>query len=453
MIDTSMLAAGSLIALVAGCWSNFKTFIGYASSFIVLNAEFDTMAGHAVRMYLKKNYSVVPSGQLHFLTRLYWKGSQSHRVPFRVLHSRTVFYRGFQVLLFRRVNGSVSILALRGTVDFQALLAAALVDLESFERQESAKQSNFYLNKIVGSEKGWGAGEGNSRRRQSGSRDDGDAESPITESSGGCIELDPHIDTSFMYKRETYSGDVDDNPFEHLYYGPEVEKYIEQALMWMTMRKWYEERSIPWRRGWLLYGPGGTGKSSMAKALAMKMRIPLYQYQLATLSDQEFIREWDNMATPSVVLFEDFDTVFNKRVPLTEHKLLTFDTVLNQISGVSTTNGLFLIVTTNHLDYIDEALGVECGMNGVSTRPGRIDSVIHLGYLNRPNRMKMANQVLKDWPDAIDSVVNQEGGLTPIQFQEICVQEAFRRINLQQVRELKVQNVRYIGESNHVHAR
>ena len=433
MVDFSTLAAGGLLAIVASFWTNFKTFFAYASSFVVLNAKFDPPSGYALRLFLKKNYKVVPSGQLHFLTRVFSLNNISKRVPFQVLNDRTVFYQGFQFLLFLQTNDGTSILALRGTVDFQKLLSVALTDLVNLERSTFEKSSNFFLRKVVGSEKGFGD---SGNRRQRHDVESEDISTPVS-GGGGNLEVDVSVDTSFMYRREEYVGRSDSDPFEHLYYGPDVEKYIEQALMWMAMRNWYEERSIPWRRGWLLYGPGGTGKSSMAKALAMKLRIPLYQYQLATLSDQEFISEWDGMQTPSVVLFEDFDTVFNKRQPLTEHKLLTFDTVLNQISGVGTTNGLFLIVTTNHLDHIDEALGVECGMNGISTRPGRIDSVIHLGCINRVNRTKMANQILKDWPDAVDDLVQYDGDLTPIQFQEMCVQEAYRRINLQNVPKLR----------------
>jgi hypothetical protein len=417
--------------MIAGFWTNFKTFLGYLSSFIVLRSDFDGVSSAAIRQYLKLNYKVVPSGQLHFMTRIFSNhDNTSLYVPFQPLHSKTVFYRGKQVMVVNN-NGSdrLSIFALRFTVDFRKLLIDALAVQTDYENHCVAGRSNFYVHTVVGAEKGYG--DGGYGRSRGGSEAIARESVQVAEStSDGAFPIDSHIDESFLYPRSVYSGNTEVDPFEHLYYAPEVERYIEQAKLWMTLRSWYQARSIPWRRGWLLYGPGGTGKSSMAKALAMSLRIPLYQYQLATFSDQEFIREWENMATPSVVLFEDFDTVFNKRIPLTEHKLLTFDTVLNQISGVSTTNGLFLIVTTNHLDYIDEALGVECGMNGISTRPGRIDSVIHLGYLNHANRVKMANQILQDWPDAIDGLVETNGDITPIQFQELCVQEAFKRINV-----------------------
>ena len=168
---------------------------------------------------------------------------------------------------------------------------------------------------------------------------------------------------------------------------------------------------------------------ALAGVLAQTLDIPIYRYALATLSDQEFMREWKNMATPCVALFEDFDNVFHGRYSQTEHKSLTFDCVLNQISGVSSMDGVFLVITTNCLDKIDSAMGVSTDAAGLSSRPGRIDRVVYLGETNVDIRNRIVQHILPDWPEAHADLVDKGDGYTPVQFQELCVAYALKRIS------------------------
>jgi SpoVK/Ycf46/Vps4 family AAA+-type ATPase len=243
--------------------------------------------------------------------------------------------------------------------------------------------------------------------------------------------LNTSTDKSFRYAQSDYLLDVEeDDPFEGLYYSDAVLDCVENMKLWFSMQKWYSERNIPWRRGALFHSKcGATGKSSMAKAIAKTLGIPMYVFHLATMSDQEFIEKWESMDTPCMPLFEDFDTVFNKRENLTEHKRLTFECILNQISGVQSRSGILLIVTTNRIECIDEALGVACDTEGtMSTRPGRIDEVIEFGMLSELHKFAMARSILRDWPKDILSVVASSGEVTPMQFNELCVQRAYDRL-------------------------
>lgn len=128
-------------------------------------------------------------------------------------------------------------------------------------------------------------------------------------------------------------------------------------------------------------------------------------------------------------MFEDIDTVFNGRENITAHKSLTFDCVINAISGVDAPDGIFLVVTTNRLEFIDPAFGVASSVEGVSTRPGRIDTVLYLGNMSVPNCRKLANRILADWPEDVEAVMAEHAGkVTPVQFQEICLQKATTRL-------------------------
>lgn len=219
------------------------------------------------------------------------------------------------------------------------------------------------------------------------------------------------------------------DPFDDFYYPQEVLDIVEDTNKWLKNRDWFLDRGLPYKRGILLYGTGGTGKSSFAKALGVKFGIPVHQLYLANMTDSEFKGAWNSAATssPSIVLLEDFDSVFNKRTPVNPKCVLNFDTVLNTISGIQENSGIILIITTNHIENIDDAIGV-MNSDGVSTRPGRIDKVIHLHAMNKDNRLKLAKKILRTWPEIIDEVVDATDGYTPAQVQETCIQRALQLI-------------------------
>jgi hypothetical protein len=434
-ISPSTLATGGLIAVLVAGWQQVKTFFSYISSFIIVDVILDVGLSHPFRTYIQSHWKCLPSGHLVYLVR--WMASKNKSwdliVPFKMVANRSVWYHRGKVIIVLFKQQRVQILTLQGMVNFDKMISDVLDYWEQtvqIPQNEAASNTRFQIIKKIGKEKGtWSLGRGREEVATKGSDS-----SLATPSSGDAIDycFDSSIDRSFKYPPEAYMWVREDDPFETLYFPPEVMRYIEQAKRWKNMGKWYVERKIPWRRGWLLHGPAGTGKSSLAKATAQYLDIPLYHWYLATLSDQEFIEEWANMMTPCVVLFEDFDTVFNKREPLTEHKSLTFDCVLNQISGINSSKGIFLIVTTNNIEKIDEAMGVSWNSDGISTRPGRIDSVIKLDRMTEENRRRLAVQILRDWPNEISDMVEKGEGATPIQFQEMCIQLAFDKLSKEQ---------------------
>lgn len=55
------------------------------------------------------------------------------------------------------------------------------------------------------------------------------------------------------------------------------EKILEDVREFINNPQWYFDRGIPYRRGYLLYGPPGCGKSSFITALA-GMMFPTFSY-------------------------------------------------------------------------------------------------------------------------------------------------------------------------------
>lgn len=130
------------------------------------------------------------------------------------------------------------------------------------------------------------------------------------------------------------------------------------------------------------------------------------------------------MITPCVVALEDFDTVFHGRTSVTAHKSLSFECVLNQISGISSMNGVLVVVTTNNLEQIDPALG-RLDEQGRPTRPGRIDRILYMGPTTTSQRESIAEYTLDFLTEQErEALVMSTVGTTAAQFQAICIEKA-----------------------------
>lgn len=217
---------------------------------------------------------------------------------------------------------------------------------------------------------------------------------------------------------------VSDDALGQLALSPDAISMLEEVKQWIASENWYKSHGIPWRRGWGLYGGPGTGKTSLVRAVGEDFDLPIYAFHLSTLYNNELQDAWQKMLTnvPCIALVEDIDSVFDGRVNNTSQ--LTFDCLLNCIDGVERTDGVLLVITTNCLDKLDPALGRP--ENNKSTRPGRVDRVLQLGYLNKEGREKICSRILKEWPQVWDATVAAGQNETGAQFQERCTQLALK---------------------------
>lgn len=211
--------------------------------------------------------------------------------------------------------------------------------------------------------------------------------------------------------------------FDNLALCPAAESLATEARFWKESEDWYKSRGIPWRRGWLLHGSPGTGKTALARAIAEDLDLPVFAYDLASMHNDELQEHWTNMLAevPCMALIEDIDAVFHGRrnVCGRDRQTLTFDCLLNCLDGIERADGLLVIISTNRIDHVDPALGVPDERTG-STRPGRIDRVVELRELDEIGRRKIAMRILADWPREWDRIVRDGAGDTGAQYQERC---------------------------------
>jgi hypothetical protein len=122
----------------------------------------------------------------------------------------------------------------------------------------------------------------------------------------------------------------------------------------------YDSLGIPWKRGILLLGPPGNGKTESIKALLNQTgHSVLYVKTIATPYGPEYgvrsVYEHARKNSPCILVLEDLDSMVGP-------KIKSF--FLNEMDGLARNNGILTIASTNHPEDIDDA---------IINRPSRFD--------------------------------------------------------------------------------
>lgn len=154
-------------------------------------------------------------------------------------------------------------------------------------------------------------------------------------------------------------------------------RIVNDIDLFQNRGQWYAQRGIPYRRGYLLHGPPGSGKSSFIYALAghFNYNICLLNLSERGITDDKLNHLLVNAPERSIILLEDIDAAFNKRVQTGAdgyQSSVTFSGLLNALDGVGSGEERIIFMTTNHLSKLDKAL----------IRPGRVDLIELLGDAN-----------------------------------------------------------------------
>jgi hypothetical protein len=140
----------------------------------------------------------------------------------------------------------------------------------------------------------------------------------------------------------------------------------------LERREWFRERAVPWRRGYLLHGPPGNGKTSVIRAMVSDPRIQAFSINLASQNayDGQLTEAFESaaLAAPGLILLEDLDRLFTKG-DKTEG-CISFGHLLNCLDGAGNQEGVIVVATANHPEVLDRA---------VLKRPGRFDRVVYFG--------------------------------------------------------------------------
>jgi hypothetical protein len=128
---------------------------------------------------------------------------------------------------------------------------------------------------------------------------------------------------------------------------------------------WFRECGLPFRRGYLFYGPPGNGKTTVIKVMASHPAItPLtFDFGSECMTNESLSGFFEEAArnAPSLLIFEDLDRALVDRDE--ERPRITLQHFLNCLDGIGTQDGLVVVATANDPSTLDAA---------ILKRPGQI---------------------------------------------------------------------------------
>ncbi|MDG6243331.1 MAG: CDC48 family AAA ATPase [Methanolobus sp.] len=166
-------------------------------------------------------------------------------------------------------------------------------------------------------------------------------------------------------------------------------------------------------RGIMLFGPPGTGKTMLAKAVATESEANFISIKGPELlsryvgESERAVRETfrkAKQAAPTIVFFDEIDSMASERGSSidTHTTERVVSQILTEIDGVEELKDVVIIAATNRPDIVDPAL----------LRPGRFDRLIYVRPPDSPGREKIFNIHLADKPLAPDVDVHELAELT-----------------------------------------
>ncbi|KDR78146.1 hypothetical protein GALMADRAFT_245173 [Galerina marginata CBS 339.88] len=205
-----------------------------------------------------------------------------------------------------------------------------------------------------------------------------------------------------------------------------IKSLVDDAHEFFKMEDWYVKAGIPHRRGYLLHGPPGTGKSSTIYAVAGELGLEIYSLSLASgfVDDAFLARAVSSIPKQAIFLVEDIDCAFPSReelddedasgfgamarghlphmgmvVPgragMKQRSSVTLSGLLNVLDGVGSEEGKIFFATTNYIDRLDPAL----------LRPGRIDKKI---LYKLATKAQAAALFLRFYPEAYTTLLREK---------------------------------------------
>lgn len=229
----------------------------------------------------------------------------------------------------------------------------------------------------------------------------------------GYYEISSHpVTDELSYK----SIDVFDVPTLILSYG--IEKDIIKDINYFFKNKdFYKRNKIPYKRGLLLYGPPGNGKTTLIRKIMKNNKNYSFFIRSNTTMNQEVINYINDITNDKqkIIIMEDID------------KLNSYETslLLNLLDGVINNFNFYIIATCNDITKVDPAF---------VNRPSRFDKIFTIDYPDDDQKMKLLKFYFNDISDKeLNECISMTKKFSCAYFKEIFIESQISKIPPRQV--------------------
>jgi hypothetical protein len=347
-------------------------------------------------------------------------------LPFKAFSLELFLYKKFVPILVTGTKHSINLQYIKFTFNYEKLMNQFAEEL--IEKSSTEKPYCFSIYNYSGASLKSKSSANNNSSGSSGGNN-------VTFSGGGFISdkekyycVHPSLAVDFKIQKQLICQDVNTlsaktpRNKKNKYIFTETANYIlGQVDKWLQAENWYKERNINWRRGFLLNGKPGNGKSTMVVEIAKKLDLPIYVIQLSTMDNLELANTLNNLGnSPGIILMEDIDSIFNLRESLIKSDFggLTFDSFINHLGGADSIKNKLIFITTNHLDKVDPAI----------KRPGRCDEIIDVKPLSHDEKRKMAAILFDDNQSLIEESLIDGAEMSTAEFENLLVQKSLNML-------------------------
>lgn len=211
--------------------------------------------------------------------------------------------------------------------------------------------------------------------------------------TGAAAVASRTLDASRMVMRVYNGNDIAISPMtlEDMVLEPSVkEAFADDIVGFLGRRAWYAERNLPWTRKYLMHGPPGTGKTSLARWASSQLSMPCLGFDFTDqFADGRTLNGCLSTASsmsPCVLVLDDIDKVLqgDNRTRITPQALQT------SLSGMSNLDGVIVIATCNSTSAIRGTLAD--GSSNPLAR--RFDQIIEVPLPSSTLRAQYATKLL-----------------------------------------------------------